>query len=140
MVEVIRGDWRGREGYERGRRLAHLCLEHWGPYACILRVRNNAAEEGDAAFSAVRIQTLLPIVTALSEIIRDSHPLSDPNPVAGDWQGGDLHPISAAFMMAGALEGMIQHHAKFERRFEVEGEGADQIVDTVAVLFQMLLT
>jgi AcrR family transcriptional regulator len=140
MVEMIRGDWNGREGYARGRRLAHFCLEHWGPYACILRVRNNAAEEGDEAFMAVRIQTLLPIVTALSDIIRKTHPLPDPNPADDQWQGGDLHPISAAFMMAGALEGMIQHQAKFERRFEVEGEGADQIVDTVAALFQMLLS
>jgi len=140
MVEVIRGDWNGPEGYERGRRLAYLCLEHWGPYACILRVRNNAAEEGDAAFTAVRIKTLLPIVTALSDIIRKVHPVPDPNPAEGNWQGGALHPISAAFMMTGTLEGMIQHQVKFERRFEVDGEGASEIVDTIAALFQMLLT
>jgi AcrR family transcriptional regulator len=138
MVEVIRGDWHGREGYERGRRLARLCLEHWGPYSAILRVRNNAAEEGDEAFNSVRLQTLLPIVTALSDIIREKHPVPDPNAV--DWQGGDLHPISAAFMLTGALEGMIQHQVKFEKRFAVEGEGADQIADTVASLFQLLLT
>ncbi len=138
MVEVIRGDWHGQEGYERGRRLAYLCLERWGRYNSILRVRNNAAEEGDSAFMEVRIQTLLPIVTALSDIIREARPLPDPE--ATQWQGGNLHPISAAFMLTGALEGMLQHHVKFEKRFAVEGEGANQVVDTVAALFQTLLT
>lgn len=140
MVEVIRGDWHGREGYERGRRLARLCLEHWSRYASILRVRNNAAEEGAEAFGAVRLQTLLPIVTALSEIIRQAHPLPDPNLPDDEWQGGRLHPISAAFIVTGALEGMIQHQVKFERRFEVEGEGTDEIVDSVSSILQMLLT
>ena len=140
MLQVIDGDWTGREGYERGRRLAQLCLQYWGPYASIMRVRNNAAEEGDENFMAVRLQTLLPIVTALSDIIRKAHPLPDSNPANGEWQGGPLHPISAAFALTGALEGMVQHQVKFERRFSVEGEGSGEIVDTIASMLQLTLT
>jgi AcrR family transcriptional regulator len=140
MIEVIQGDWRGREGYERGRRLGNLCLERWGPCAAVLRVRNTAAVEGDAAFRAARLETLLPILTALGDIIREVRPLPSPNPPNGEWQGGEVHPISAAFIMVGGLEEMVQHHVRFEKRFSADGEGTPQIVNTFASMMQFVLS
>ncbi|MFP6654507.1 MAG: hypothetical protein VCB25_02690, partial [Myxococcota bacterium] len=140
IVEVIKGDWDGREGYERGRRLGNLCLEQWGPYSAVLRVRNTAAVEGDEAFSAVRLETLLPILTAFGEIISEVRPLSPPNPPDGEWQGGEVHPIAASWIIAGGLEEMVQHHVRFENRFSADGEGIPQIVNTFASMVQYVLS
>lgn len=140
IVDAIQGTWDGREGYEHGRRLAELFIVHWDRYASILRVRNNAAEEGDADFANVRFETLLPIVTAFANLIREVHPIPPANPPDGDWQGGPIHPISAAFILTGALEGMILHHHKFENRFGTLGEGQEEIINTIASLFQQMLS
>ncbi len=140
IVDAIHGNWDGREGYEHGRRLAELFIAHWDRYASILRVRNNAAEEGDADFAKVRFETLLPIVTAFADLIREAHPIPPANPPDGDWQGGPMHPISVAFIMTGALEAMILHHQKFENRFGTLGEGQDEIINTIASMFQLMLS
>jgi hypothetical protein len=51
-----------------------------------------------------------------------------------------MHPISVAFIMTGALEAMILHHRKFENRFGNLGEGQDEIINTIASVFQLMLS
>jgi AcrR family transcriptional regulator len=139
MIEVIKGDWTGRDGHMRGRHLANLFIDHFARYNSILRVRNNSAEEGSPEFVAVRIQTMLPLLTAFSELVREAHPIPA-TPEIGEWTGGKLHPIMAAMFLTATLEGLAVHHDKYAKRFAVEGEGRDQMVETMATIMQMLLT
>jgi AcrR family transcriptional regulator len=139
MIEIIQGDWTGRDGHMRGRHLANLFIDHFAKYNSILRVRNNSAEEGSAEFVAVRIQTMLPLLTAFSDLVREAHPIPAP-PVIGEWTGGKIYPIMAAMILTTALEGLAVHHDKYAKRFAVDGEGREQMVETMATLLQMLLT
>ncbi len=50
IVELISGDWSGQGGHVRARTLAEIVIGHWDRYAPILRVRNNACDEGDDRF------------------------------------------------------------------------------------------
>jgi AcrR family transcriptional regulator len=141
MIDLIHGDWEGREGLERGRALVNLVVEHWEPYISILRVRNNAAEEGNAAFVDVRIKSMLPILTAFAEVIRESHEQARAEIGQDDESTeGRIHPISGAMMLLSLLEGMTTHHRRFEKRFSVYGEGREQLVETLATLIQSVLT
>lgn len=139
MVEVIKGDWTGRAGHMRGRHLANLFIDHFAKYNSILRVRNNSAEENSPEFVAVRIQTMLPLLTAFSDLVREAHPISA-TPAIGEWTGGNIHPVMGAMILTAALEGLAMHHEKYAKRFAVEGEGPEQMVETMATLLQMLLT
>jgi len=77
IVELIEGDWRGRAGHERARCLADLVIQHWERYAPILRVRNNASDEGDDRFRRVRLRAMMPIVYAFEKAIRRAHEESE---------------------------------------------------------------
>jgi AcrR family transcriptional regulator len=145
MIELIHGDWTGRAGYERGLRLANLVTDYWDRYKAILRVRNNAADEGDPAFRVVRLKAMLPMVTAFAEVIEAAHHVSDgasdteksENP---EFAGGQIRPLSGAMFMFTALESMAIHHEIFEVRFGPMGEGRDALVETIATILQSTLT
>jgi AcrR family transcriptional regulator len=143
MIEMIHGNWEGREGYERGCQFANYVIDHWERYVPILRVRNNAAEEGEGnpAFAEVRIKSMLPILIAFAEEIRTSQEKAKADAEADDreWSGGSIHPMSGAMYLLHALEGLTTHHRRFEKRFIVQGEGREQLVETVATIMQSVL-
>jgi AcrR family transcriptional regulator len=148
LVAVIEeGDWTGREGHERGRRLARLVLDYWEHDSAILRIRNNAADEGDGGdpgFAKIRFAALMPMVNAFGEIIRASHAAGDAAAADGrasdDWKGGRIHPIAAGMILTASLEQMAMHRKRFELRFESVGEGGEEIVETMATVIQQTLT
>lgn len=141
MVELIRGDWTGRAGWERGRQLANLVIDHWDAYRPILRVRNNASDEGDERFRAVRVKAMMPIVNAFVEEIVASHRRAqgEPEPrtpMADDWEGGNLDPTTAAT----ALASMLQRLSLYHEEVAAIGTTREHIVDTAATLLQFVLT
>ena len=137
---MIDGDWTGANGHERGRRLSVAVLDYWEQYASILRVRNNAAEEGDEAFAAIRVQAFMPMINAFTKVLdasresqsRDQH--GD-----GEWRGGRMYPISTSMMLFSTLEGMAVHRVRFEARFGPMGEGREELIETLATLMQTIL-
>ena len=141
IVELIDGDWSGREGHERGRRLVNLVIDHWERYAPILRVRNNAADEGDPRFREVRLRTMMPMVDAFAaEIVRahERHAAETSNSTAesDEWQGGRVHPTSGATALASVLERLAMYHVAIE---EI-GSTREELVETAATLIQSILT
>jgi AcrR family transcriptional regulator len=153
MIELIHGDWTGRAGYERGLRLANLVADYWDRYKAILRVRNNAADEGDPAFRVVRLKAMLPMVTAFAEVIEAAHCVSEgvsetvSNSVSDneesedhEFAGGQIRPLSGAMFMFTALESMAVHHEIFEVRFGPMGEGREALIETIATILQSTLT
>ncbi len=141
MIELIHGDWTGRAGHERGLRLANLVTDYWDRYKAILRVRNNAADEGDPAFKVVRLKAMLPMVTAFAEVIEAAHRESGTEESeSSEFEGGRIRPLSGAMFMFTALESMAIHHEIFEVRFGPMGEGRDALVETIATMLQATLT
>jgi AcrR family transcriptional regulator len=146
MIELIHGDWTGQAGYERGVRLANLVIEYWDQYRPILRVRNNAADEGDPAFMEVRRKAMFPMVNAFAEVIRKSQGTNaasdgvDPGAEDAAWQRSPVHPYSGGMFLFTLLESIAIHHEIFSKRFGPLGEERAQIVESVATLLQSTLT
>ena len=141
MIELIHGDWTGPAGHERGRRLANLVIDNWDQYRAILRVRNNAANEGDPAFREVRLKAMLPLVTAFAEVIEAAHAESSAErPEDPESVGGQIRPLSGAMFMFALLEGLAIHLGIFVQRFGPMGEGREALVETTATILQATLT
>jgi AcrR family transcriptional regulator len=140
LVELIRGDWSGRAGHERGRKLAEVVISHWDRYAPILRVRNNACDEGDIAFRELRFGTLMPIVHAFAEVIAASQAAARERAAGSEaseeWQGGHLDPMMGAVALASVLERLSMYHGSIE---ELGGTRED-LIETLATLLQSMLT
>ncbi len=142
IVELVQGDWTGREGHERGRRLAHVVIHHWDRYAPILRVRNNACDEGDLAFRELRMSAMMPLVRAFAEIIEISQQkaaessAAEPARGEGEWEGGRLYPMVAAAALASVLERLAMYHVSIE---DIAGS-REQLIETLATLLQSMLT
>lgn len=143
LVELIQGDWAGRAGHERGRRLAEVVIGHWDRYAPILRVRNNACDEGDIAFRELRMSTMMPLVHAFAEVIDRSQKLAAASAAPSadasadePWQGGRLHPMMGAVALASVLERLSMYHVSIEEL----GGSREQLIETLATLLQSMLT
>ncbi len=143
LVDLIHGDWSGREGHARGRKLAQVVIGHWDRYAPILRVRNNASDEGDDAFRELRMCAMMPLVHAFAEIIeksqKDAAPIeSDPSSAAAgaQWEGGRLYPMMGAVALASVLERLSMYHVSIEEL----GGTREQLIETLATLLQSMLT
>ncbi len=142
IVELVQGDWSGREGHERGRKLAHVVINHWDRYAPILRVRNNACDEGDLAFRELRMSAMMPLVHAFAEIIEVSQQRAAQSTPAESksgeekWEGGRLYPMVAAAALASVLERLSMYHVSIE---ELAGS-REQLIETLATLLQSMLT
>lgn len=137
FVELIRGDWHGREGHERGRRLANIVIDHWDKYLPVLRVRNNASDEGDLSFREVRMRAMMPMVEAFTTVIAEAHADSASSQGDdGEWTGGEIHATVGAMALTSILERLSMYHASIE---ELGGPRAE-LVETIATLLQMTLT
>jgi AcrR family transcriptional regulator len=141
MVDLIHGDWSGRAGHERARRLVNLVIDHWKKYAPILRVRNNATDEGDPRFREVRRQALMPMLEAFAEEIERAHRAADAQseaaPVAGDgeWEGGRINSTVGATAITSILERLAMYHVAIE---EMVGTRED-LVETAATIVQSVM-
>lgn len=135
IVELIHGDWNGPEGHQRGRRVADVVINHWDRFAPILRVRNNASDEGDQRFRDVRMNAMMPMVDAFAKMIADSHEQAR---AAGDEVGsiGRVDPRYGAMALTSILERLSMYHVGLEEM----GGTREDLVETVGTLLQTLLT
>ncbi|MFK7895587.1 MAG: TetR/AcrR family transcriptional regulator [Myxococcota bacterium] len=137
IVELIKGDWSGADGHARGRRVAEVVINHWDRFAPILRVRNNASDEGDQRFRDVRMQAMMPMVDAFSALIRTSHEAARAEANESDeWSGGRLDPMYGAMALTSVLERLSMYHVSLEEM----GGAREDLVETVGTLLQTLLT
>ena len=137
LVELIGGDWEGRAGHERGRRIVNMVIDHWEKYAPVLRARNNASDEGNLSLREERMAALMPLVHAFREAIERSHARADAEAVASngsgaasddDWQGGRVSPLVGATAISSCLERLSMYHAWIA---EMDGT-REELVETTA--------
>lgn len=149
VATIAGGDWTGRAGFERGRQLATLAIDHWEKYTPILRARNNASDEGDIAFRELRVSALFPIVDAFAEIIEKSQkaaaefqatqrgePGVDAEEKARVWSGARVHPKIGGMALASMLERLAMYHSWVDQL----GGSREELIDTMATMFQSMLT
>jgi AcrR family transcriptional regulator len=139
MVDLIHGDWTGQQGHDRGLKLVGLAIDHWDKYAPILRVRNNAADEGDKRFREVRVRTLIPMLDAFAREIAASHrrAAKESEQSEGDeWQGGRVDATAGATALTSVLERLAMYHEDIE----AIGTSRERIIDTAATLIQFIMT
>jgi AcrR family transcriptional regulator len=134
MVDLIRGDWSGQAGYERARKLVELTIEHWDRHAPVLRVRNNASDEGEPRFIEVRRRAMLPLVQAFGEALvanrgRDRERRAESH-------AGVVHPTVGGSALVSVLDRLAMYHANIEEM----GATREELVETSATLLHTLMT
>jgi AcrR family transcriptional regulator len=120
LLELLTGDWSGRSGLEKSRRLVDGFLVFWDAHRAVLRTRNLAAQEGDQRFRAVRNASLQPVTEGLAKLI----------------PAGELSPIAAA----SALVAMMERMAAFHVDLEPLGASRADVVETVARIVYRTVT
>ncbi len=120
LLELLTGDWKGKPGLEKARRLVDGFIVYWDEHRAVLRTRNLAAQEGDQRFRAVRNASLRPVTEGLASLI----------------PAGELSPITAA----SALVAMIERMAAFHVDLEPMGVSRDAVVETVARIVHRTVT
>lgn len=139
LVDLIGGDWTGRAGHERGRKITNLVIDHWEKYAPVLRARNNASDEGNLPLREERMAAMMPLVEAFRNAIVRTHQkvgqVSAPGS-EGEWDGGRVDPLVGATALTSCLERLSMYHEWIE---DLGGSRA-ALVETTATLMQSLLT
>jgi AcrR family transcriptional regulator len=120
IAKLLDDPWRGKSGLDAARQLVDSFVSYWDRYRAILRVRNLAAEEGDARFRDVRVRTLSRITDRLRTQIVASQD--------GGRVATELQPYAAAAGLVAMLERMAAHHVSIEDR----GLSRDDLVETLA--------
>jgi AcrR family transcriptional regulator len=136
LVALIDGDWEGEAGYERGKQIARQLMDHWARNAPVLRVRNNASDEGNLALRRVRVAAMRPLVEAFQQAIERSREnnASEPEAAAG-WSGGAVDPMIGGTALASLLERM----SMYQLWIEDLGRTQDELIETMATLMQMTI-
>ena len=137
LVELISGDWAGRAGHERDRKIANLVIDHWEKYAPVLRARNNASDEGHLALREERMAAMIPLVEAFTAVIVRSHEAAGKiEDSDGEWAGGRVAPLVGATAISSCLERLSMYHAWISDM----GGSREDLVETNATLMQNILT
>lgn len=143
LVELISGDWEGRAGHERGRKIVNLVIDHWEKYAPVLRARNNASDEGNLSLREERMAAMMPLVEAFRQAIAHSQARAEqqaPDALASErsdeWQGGRIDPLVGATAVTSCLERLSMYHGWITEL----GGSREVIVETTATLMQDLVT
>jgi AcrR family transcriptional regulator len=139
LVELIAGDWEGEAGFERGKRIVNLVIDHWERYSPVLRARNNASDEGNLALREERMAAMMPLVGAFERAIARSHARATAEgevaPGMG-WSGGPTDPLVGATALASCLERLSMYHTWIEDL----GSTREKLVETTATFMQAMIT
>jgi AcrR family transcriptional regulator len=139
LVELIAGDWDGRAGHERGRKIAHLVIDHWEKYAPVLRARNNASDEGNMLLREERMSAMLPLVEAFTQAIARAHEkegdVAEPD-ATSEWSGGRVDPLVGGTALSSCVERLAMYHGWISEL----GGSREDLVETMATLMQSMLT
>jgi AcrR family transcriptional regulator len=128
LLEVLQEPLRGRNGLDAAKRLMDGFISYWDEHRAVLRVRNLAAEEGDARFREVRTRTLGSITEELRKQIAE-------NQAAGRVDEA-VHPYAAAASMVAMMERMAAYHLDLEPR----GLARPELVETVGRIIHQTVT
>ena len=126
LLELLDGCWRGKEGQRRARHVDLFFLRYWDSYGPILRIRNLAADEGDARFMELRRAAMEPILAAMVSLMERC---------GASGKDRLIVPASAALAMSAVLDRLAAYH----KVVESQGISQEELVSTCAqILFRTL--
>jgi AcrR family transcriptional regulator len=128
LIELIDGDWRGKQGLETARAVTRSFVDHWDAHRSVLLVRNLFADEGERRFMKVRRRALAPVIEHLARRIEESQ--AEGNVIA------EIHPAAAAAAMASVLERLAAHH----REIEYFGASREELIESSARILHQTVT
>ncbi len=108
ILELLEDADAGSAGLAGVRQVVEAFIDHWDRHRAVLRVRNLAADEGDAGFLEIRSRAMTPLLTTMARRIERTG-------------RGDLSPLPAAAALAAVLERLAAYHHELEH-FGVERE------------------
>ena len=110
LLRLVADDWPAAEAMGRARVFVDTYIDTWEEHAAILRMRNLAAEAGDARFGAARERAVRPLQDALAQRFmraKQDHRISQ-----------ELNPSAAA----GALIALLERIAAVSRTASAQAE------------------
>ena len=122
LREIVESPWRGVGGLDLAREFVAEYVEHFDRHRAVLRIRNLAAQEGDARFRKTRNESLLPLTQALAAKIEQHQ------------QEGTVSTRLNAFAAGGAMMALMERMAAFAREFELRGVDRDALIETTALI------
>ncbi len=128
LLPLVSQPWRGSKALKLARALVEGFFTRWDANRAVLRARDLAAQEGDARFRRLRIESLSEITERLAERIAD-------NKSAGRVVA-EVNPYAAA----GALVAMISRMPSYHYEMEDRGVHREAIVETVARIVHQTVT
>jgi len=118
---MFEGDWEGEAGLQKAREVVDAFICYWDEYGAVLRVRNVAADEGDARFLAMRSQATTPLLSAITKKMESGQK--------------SIKPLAAAVAMGAILDRL----SAYRKELESLGLSREDIVETSArILYQTL--
>lgn len=131
LTLMFEGEWEGKEGLEKARKVVDAFIQYWDEHGAVLRVRNTAADEGDARFLAMRSQATTPLLSAMTQQLEVRQKVM--KNTAGY---KPVKPLAAAVAMGAILDRLSAY------RKELEGLGLSRadIVETSAHILHKTLS
>jgi len=134
MMKVFEGDWEGEQGLQKAREVVDAFIQYWDEHGPVLRVRNVAADEGNARFLAVRSKATTPMLGAMTQHM-ERH-LNHKNAAAKDKQNSRIKPLAAAVAMGAILDRL----SAYRKELETLGLSRADIVETSAHILHKTMT
>lgn len=128
LATLVDEPWRGRNGWDVCRELVRRFIDYWDEHRAVLRIRDLAAQEGNARFREQRIQSLSLITDRLTEKIAESQ--------GSGKVAAEITPYAAASALVAMMGRMAAYHADLETR----GFTRDDMAETVARIVYQTVT
>jgi AcrR family transcriptional regulator len=122
LTLMFEGEWGGEEGLEKARKVVDAFIQYWDEHGAVLRVRNVAADEGDARFLAMRSQAMTPFLSAMTKKM--------------ELRQSTLKPLAAAVAMGAILDRL----SAYRKELESLGLSREDIVETSAQILHKTLS
>lgn len=121
LTKMFEGDWEGEPGLQKAREVVDAFIRYWDEHGAVLRVRNVAADEGDARFLAMRSQGTTPLLNAMTQKM-EARQMS-------------MKPMAAAVAMGAILDRL----SAYRKELESLGLSREDIVETSAQILHKTL-
>lgn len=121
LTLMFEGAWEGEQGLRKSRDIVAAFIQYWDEHGAVLRVRNTAADEGDARFLAIRSQATTPLLNAITQKMETG--------------SKTMKPLAAAVAMGAILDRLPAYRKELEHL----GLSREDIVETSAqILYKTL--
>jgi AcrR family transcriptional regulator len=120
LAELLDAPWDAAHGLDAARALVDGFVSYWDRHRPVLRIRNLAAQEGDARFREVRNSTLGVFTVRFAAKVEAAR------------QAGTVAPEVSPAAAGAALVALIERMAAFHRDLEPIGISRADLVETTA--------